>query len=72
MNEGWNDAIMHVPRNEEVKFLEAGGDFGISKVDGRVNDGDFDFVLREFGDEFLVKCIEICEHNVAIFAAGME
>ena len=72
VDEGWDDAIMHVAGDEEVEFAEVRRDFGVGEVDWRMDDCDFDFVGGEFGDEFGVEFVEVGKHDVAIFAAGVQ
>ena len=72
INDGWNDAIMHVAGNEEIEFVKIARDFGVGKEDGRMNERDFDFALGEILDEFMIELVEVVEHDVFVFAARMK
>ena len=49
-----HDAAVHVAGDEEIEFIELGGDLGVRKVDGGMDEGDFSFVFWKIGNEFLV------------------
>ena len=72
INNGRHDAIMHVARNEEIKFVEFGSNFRVGKIGGGVNNRDLDFMLGEVSDQFLVESIEVRYHDVVIFATWMK
>ena len=72
INNGRHDAAMHVARNEEIKFVEFGSNFRVGKIDGGVDNRDFDFMLGEVSDQFLVERIEVRHHDVVIFATWVK
>lgn len=71
--EAWkNDAAMHMTGDNEIKFVEIGGNFWVAEVDRRMDDGDFGLMGRQIGNKFWFEIFEIVEQDIQVLAAGME
>jgi hypothetical protein len=68
VEEWWYDAVMHVAGDDEIEMVEGSLNAVVCQMDGRVNEGDFEFVFREFG-EFVGESVEFIDKNVYIFVA---
>lgn len=67
-----NDAAMHMTGNNEIEFVEIGGNFWVAEMDWRMDDGDFGLMSWQIGNKFRVEIFEIVEQDIQVLAAGME
>lgn len=72
MNDGRDEAVVHVAGNDEIKISKEWCDFGVVEIVWRMNQGDFGFAAGKVVELFCGDIVQVIQQHIFVLVAGME